>query len=160
VDKELIYFAALIFSQEAFTLTPLFKASIAFFVFCSLSGSLYIFNDIKDLKEDRLHPLKSKRPLAAGRITRVQAVTGFVIFSTLGILLALTLNLNFILIVLLFFVLQIAYSFWLKHIVILDVLIISIGFVMRVAAGAMAIKVDISPWLLICTLLLALFFST
>ena len=112
--KNLFIFAALIFSQEAFTLTPLFKASIAFFVFCSLSGSLYIFNDIKDLKEDRLHPLKSKRPLAAGRITRVQAVTGFVIFSTLGILLALTLSLNFILIVLLFFVLQIAYSFFNK----------------------------------------------
>jgi len=158
-SKNLFIFAALIFSHEAFTIPLLIKAVIAFFVFCSLSGSLYIFNDIRDLKEDRLHPLKSKRPLAAERITRVQAVTGFIIFSALGVLLALTLNLNFILIVLLFFVLQIAYSFWLKHIVILDVLIISIGFVMRVAAGAMAIKVDISPWLLICTLLLALFLA-
>jgi 4-hydroxybenzoate polyprenyltransferase len=157
--KNLFIFAAIIFSQEAFTIPLLFKASIAFFVFCALSGSLYIFNDIIDLKKDRLHPLKSKRPLAAERITRAQAVTGFIIFSTLGILLALTLNLNFIWIVLLFFILQIAYSFWLKHIVILDVFVISIGFVIRVAAGAMAIKVDISPWLLICTLLLALFLA-
>jgi len=157
--KNVFIFAPLIFSQNV-TNPDLFKKSLlAFAVFCLLSGALYILNDLKDMAEDKLHPLKSRRPIAAEKLKRSHAVIAFVVVSLISFLLCLLLNLNFFYIALFYFVLQMAYSFRLKHVVILDVFIVAAGFFIRVIAGGLAIEVYISPWLLICTALLALFLA-
>lgn len=157
--KNFFIFAAIIFSQNIFNLPLLLKAVIAFIAFCVLSSSLYILNDLKDLEEDKHHPIKSKRPLASGRLKKSHAILSFVILSSLGFILAVTLNRNFFIIALVYFILQIAYSFRLKHVVILDVFVIATGFLIRVVAGGLAIEVSLSSWLLICTTLLALFLA-
>ena len=157
--KNFFIFAAIIFSRNIFNLPLLLKAVIAFIAFCVLSSSLYILNDLKDLEEDKRHPIKSKRPLASGRLKKSHAILSFVIISSLGFILAVTLNRNFFIIALVYFILQIAYSFRLKHVVILDVFVIAAGFLIRVVAGGLAIEVSLSSWLLICTTLLALFLA-
>jgi len=157
--KNFFIFAPLIFSQNV-TDPILFKRSLlAFAIFCLLSGSLYILNDLKDMEEDKLHPIKSKRPIASDKLKKGQAIIAFVIVSVISFLLCLLLNMNFFYIALFYYILQIAYSFRLKHVVILDVFIIAAGFFIRVIAGGLAIEVYISPWLLICTALLALFLA-
>jgi 4-hydroxybenzoate polyprenyltransferase len=157
--KNLFIFAPLIFSENIFHRSMFLQSLLAFVVFCLLSGALYILNDLKDIEEDRLHPIKSKRPLAAGRLKKSQAITAFVVLSFVSLLLAAMVNRDFFWVCLVYFVLQIAYSFALKHVVILDVFIVASGFFLRVIAGAVAIQVQISPWLLICTTLLALFLA-
>lgn len=157
--KNFFIFAAIIFSQNILNLPLILKVFVAFVAFCFLSGSLYILNDLRDLEEDKLHPIKSKRPLASGRLKKSTAVLSFIIFCSLALILAVTVNINFFLISLVYFFLQVAYSFRLKHVVILDVFIIAAGFLIRVIAGGLAIEVYISPWLLICTTLLALFLA-
>ncbi len=157
--KNFFIFAAIIFSQNFLDFSLVLKTVLAFIVFCLLSGSLYILNDLKDLEEDKHHPLKSRRPLASGRLEKSSAILFFFVFSVIGLLLAANLNLNFLIIAGVFFVIQVAYSFYLKHVVILDVFIIAASFFIRVVAGALAIEVDISHWLLICTTLLALFLA-
>ena len=158
-SKNLILFAALIFSQRLFQLTMLRDNSIAFIIFCFLSGSVYILNDLIDLEQDRNHPKKSKRPLASGKLKPSTAIISGIILVTLSLISALCLNTNFAWIALSYFILQIAYSTLLKHIVILDVLTVSAGFVLRAIAGGEVIEVPISSWLLICTILLALFLA-
>ncbi len=157
--KNLFIFAPLIFSENIFNRSMFLLSLLAFAVFCLLSGALYILNDLKDIEEDRLHPIKSKRPLAAGRLKKTQAIAAFVVLSFVSLLLAAMVNREFLWVCLVYFVLQIAYSFALKHVVILDVFIVASGFFLRVIAGAVAIQVQISPWLLICTTLLALFLA-
>lgn len=157
--KNLFIFAPLIFSENIFHRSMFLQSLLAFAVFCLLSGALYILNDLKDIEEDRLHPIKSKRPLAAGRLMKSQAIAAFVVLSFVSLLLAAMVNREFLWVCLVYFVLQIAYSFALKHVVILDVFIVASGFFLRVIAGAVAIQVQISPWLLICTTLLALFLA-
>lgn len=157
--KNFFIFAAIIFSRNIFNLPLLLKDVIAFIAFCVLSSSLYILNDLKDLEEDKHHPIKSKRPLASGRLKKSHAILSFVILSSLGFILAVTLNRNFFIIALVYFILQIAYSFRIKHVVILDVFVIAAGFLIRVVAGGLAIEVSLSSWLLICTTLLALFLA-
>lgn len=157
--KNLILFAALIFSQRLFQLAMFRDNSIAFIIFCFLSGSVYILNDLIDLKQDRNHPKKSKRPLASGKLKPSTAIISGIILVTLSLISAFCLNTNFAWIALSYFILQIAYSILLKHIVILDVLTVSAGFVLRAIAGGEVIAVPISSWLLICTILLALFLA-
>ena len=157
--KNLLLFAALIFSQNLFHPTMLRDVSIAFVIFCLLSGSVYTLNDLIDLKQDRNHPKKSKRPLASGKLKPSTAVIAGVILVVLSLTNAVWLNTNFAWIALGYFILQIAYSTLLKHVVILDVLAVSAGFVLRAIAGAEVIHVPISSWLLICTILLALFLA-
>ena len=157
--KNFFIFAPLIFSENIFYRSMFLQTLLAFGIFCLLSGALYILNDLKDLEEDRLHPIKSKRPLAQGELKKRQAIAAFVILSFISLLLAEVVNTEFLWICLIYFILQIAYSFALKHIVILDVFIVASGFFLRVIAGAVAIRVQISPWLLICTTLLALFLA-
>ena len=157
--KNLFIFAPLIFSENIFNRSMFLQSLLAFAVFCLLSGALYILNDLKDLEEDRIHPIKSKRPLAAGKLKKRQAITAFVILSFISLLFASLVNEEFLWVCLVYYVLQIAYSFALKHVVILDVFIVASGFFLRVIAGAVAIQVQISPWLLICTTLLALFLA-
>ena len=157
--KNLLVFAALIFSQNLFNTPMLRDSTIAFVIFCLLSGSVYTLNDLLDIKQDRLHPKKSKRPLASGKLKPAAAVIAGLLLVILSLANAFWLNTNFGLIALSYFILQIAYSTILKHVVILDVLAVSIGFVLRAIAGAEVIDVPISSWLLVCTILLALFLS-
>jgi len=125
-----------------------------------LSGSVYILNDLVDLKQDRVHPLKSKRPLASGLLKPSSAVIAFIILLILSTLVSFSyLNLLFIIVAGAYFLLQVAYSLKLKHIVIIDVFSIAAGFLLRVIAGAEAIEVTFSTWLFFCTILLALFLA-
>jgi 4-hydroxybenzoate polyprenyltransferase len=158
--KNLILFAALIFSQNIFSPLLLFKALAAFAIFCFLSGCVYIINDLLDLKQDQIHPIKSKRPLASGRLKPATAVIAAIALFCLsfGSAAAFT-NLTFMLVALIYFVLQLAYSMLLKHVVILDVFCIAAGFVLRAIGGAEVIDVPISTWLLFCTMLLSLFLA-
>jgi len=157
--KNLFIFASLIFAQKFFDILLLLKTLAAFAIFCLLSGSLYILNDVCDLEEDRFHPKKSKRPIASGTISKYQALGIFILLSLSSLLLAFFLNRNFFVASLIYFLLQLFYSIKLKDVVILDVFIIAAGFVIRVIAGGLVIEVSLSSWLLICTILLALFLS-
>jgi len=158
-SKNFFVYAALIFSQNILNLPLLLKTTIAFSAFCLISSALYIFNDLKDLEEDKLHPLKSKRPIASGKIKKSTAILMIVVLGLLGFSSALTLNKNYFIIILVYFLIQMAYSIKLKHIVILDVFVVALGFLIRVVAGGLAIEVSLSSWLLICTILLALFLA-
>jgi len=158
--KNFFILAPLIFSQNLFNVPLLIKSAIAFAAFCLLSSSLYILNDIRDLDEDKHHPVKSKRPLASGEINRTQAWTAFGLLLTASVIVSvLFLNQNFMIALLIYVILQFSYSFGLKNVIILDVFIIAAGFIIRVISGGFAINVHISHWLLICTLLLALFLA-
>jgi 4-hydroxybenzoate polyprenyltransferase len=157
--KNLIIFAPLIFSQNVFNLPLLLKSVLAFVLFCLISGAAYILNDLKDLEEDKLHPLKSKRPLASGRLNKSQALFTFFFLVIISLIGAFLINISFFIALGVYLVLQFCYSFWLKHVVILDVFLIAAGFFIRVIAGGLVIEVQLSPWLIICTILLALFLA-
>lgn len=155
--KNLFLFAPLVFARQ-FTEIPLVIISAAaFVVFCLLSGAVYIINDLRDAAVDRLHPKKSKRPIASEELGRTQAWASFIILTAVSLAAAFVLNRNFFLAASVYFLLQLAYTLKLKNVVILDIFIVAAGFVIRVVAGGLAIDVPISSWLLICTTLLALF---
>jgi len=157
--KNLILFAALAFSKHLFEARPFLNALLAFAIFCGLSGSVYLLNDIADFQRDRLHPKKRLRPIASGALDRRAAA---IIAALLGLAClgaSATLGLAFAICAVTYLGLNLFYSFELKETVILDVLAISVGFVIRAVAGGEAIGVAISAWLLVCTLLLALFLA-
>ncbi len=155
--KNLLVFAALIFTGNILNVQMALKSIVAFICFCLVTSGIYLFNDIVDLEEDKHHPMKSKRPLARGSVA--PRLAGFVslFLALLGVLCSLWLSIDFVVILLVYLLLFIAYSFLLKHVVIIDVFTIAFGFVLRAAAGAYVLNLTISPWLLICTILLALF---
>lgn len=136
---------------------------LAFVCFCALSGAAYLINDWQDLERDRHHPTKKNRPLAAGRISGRGAAILFAVLLIVAIAAAAwllhlqPLARGFALAALSYFALTLAYSFYLKHEVIIDVLSVAAGFVVRVVAGCLALPVRISPWILFCTFNLALF---
>jgi len=156
--KNLFVFAGVIFSQQM--LTPLLWTAVAAFaIFCGLSGAMYLFNDVVDAARDRLHPTKRLRPIASGRLSpRTASVAGALLLAG-SLAAAFRINVPFGLVALAYGVLLTAYSVWFKHLVILDVLTVAAGFVLRAVAGAVAVDVEISGWLLICTILLALFLA-
>jgi len=157
--KNLVVLAALAFSKHLFEADAILRAGIAFVVFCALSGAVYLINDLSDLERDRLHPSKRLRPLASGALSvpAARLASGLLLLGGLGA--ATTLGPSFAVCSLAYVVLNFAYSFGLKNVPILDTLAISLGFVLRAVAGALAIDVHISSWLLVCTILLALFLS-
>jgi 4-hydroxybenzoate polyprenyltransferase len=157
--KNLLVFAALIFAKELNNPEAVVKSILAFFSFCFLSSSVYLVNDILDIASDCQHPVKSKRPIAMGRISRTTALGIALVLLAVALVISIQLNLQFFLVALAYLLLATVYSLTLKHIVILDVMTVSIGFVLRAVAGAVAIGVAISSWLLVCTILLALFLS-
>ena len=157
--KNFFVFAPLIFSQNVFNLPLLIKSSLAFVLFCLLSGAAYILNDIQDLEEDKIHPVKSKRPLVSGKVKKNHAIIACVFLVLFGLIGAYLLNVHFFIALLIYFILQIAYSGWLKHVVIIDVFLIATGYLIRVIAGGLAIEIQLSPWLFICTILIALFLA-
>jgi 4-hydroxybenzoate polyprenyltransferase len=156
--KNLFVFAGVVFSQNLFT--PLLgRAAIAFAIFCGLSGAIYLVNDAVDMHKDRLHPTKRQRPIASGALPRWLgvALAAALLAGCLGA--AFALSVPFGAVALAYAVLLVAYSLWLKAIVIVDVLTVAIGFVLRAIAGAAAVDVSISGWLIICTILVALFLA-
>ncbi len=155
--KNLILFAGVIFAQQLSSPDLVLKTVAAFVLFCLLSSVIYIINDIKDMDKDRVHPLKSKRPIAAGELSVSFAMVSAAGMAGIALVLAFFLNSGFGWVALLYVVLLCGYSFYFKHLVILDVLTIAIGFVLRAIAGAVVIQVEFSSWLLLCTILLALF---
>jgi 4-hydroxybenzoate polyprenyltransferase len=134
-------------------------ALAAFAVFCALSGAVYLLNDMVDRERDRLHPTKRLRPIASGRLSARRAATVAVVLILLALAGAGAIGPPFAVAAALYVLLLGAYSVWLKHLVIADVLAVALGFVLRAVAGALAIDVAISGWLVICTLLLALFLA-
>ncbi len=157
--KNLIVFAGLLFSKRFLHAGDLVTACAAFAVFCLLSGVVYLVNDIADAAEDRQHALKRLRPVASGRLPRGLAAVFAALIAALSLIAARGIGPGFAATALGYLVLMLAYSLFLKHVVIVDVLAIAVGFVLRAAAGGEAIAVEISPWLLICTILLALFLA-
>ena len=158
-SKNFFFFAALIFSKNLFHYAMTLKTVAGFAVLCMITGATYLFNDVIDCERDRHHPEKCNRPIAFGQLPvsiAISAMAGAVICS-MG--LAFRLDTEFLLVIVLYILLQIAYSTLLKNMVILDVLAITTGFVLRVLAGAVIINVAISSWLLICTFLFALFLA-
>ena len=158
-SKNLIIFAGLVFSQNLLNINYLGRSVAAFFIFCLLSGAVYIINDIIDREQDRRHPVKSKRPIASGTPSVSSAVIFAVIFTIASLIFAYLINLPFFLVAFAYFLLMLAYSFFLKKIVILDVLVVAIGFALRAFAGTVAISVELSVWLFLCAILLALFLA-
>ena len=157
--KNFFVFAPLIFSQNVLNRALVFRAGLAFVSFCLISSAVYLINDLRDIEEDRQHPVKSQRPLASGRLKKSAAVAALAILVPAGFLIALLINRPFTFAALGYFVLQIAYTLWLKHVVILDIFVVAAGFLLRVVAGGLAISVYLSSWLLLCTALLALFLA-
>ena len=157
--KNFFIFAPLIFSRNVLHPAAVLTAAATFAVFCIVSSAHYIFNDLMDIEEDKLHPIKSKRPLASGRLPKGAAVAAMLVLAAIGLGLAAAIGLPILIVSLVYLVLQVAYSIRLKHVVILDIFVVAAGFVIRVVAGGLAIKVMISSWLLICTMLLALFLA-
>lgn len=155
--KNLIVFAALIFGRRLFDPAAVGLSLAAFLIFCGLSGVVYLVNDVMDQEADRRHPLKSRRPIASGELTVRSALGAAAAIGLAAVAAAWWVRFEFGLIAAAYLTLFAGYSRVLKHIVILDVLTIAIGFVLRAAAGALVIDVPMSHWLLVCTILLALF---
>jgi 4-hydroxybenzoate polyprenyltransferase len=157
--KNLLVFAGLLFGHRLFDLNAVLDAVAGFVVFCGLSGVIYLVNDLVDRESDREHPLKAQRPIASGALSMQAAVFAAVAIAAGSLGLALELGPRFTAVALSFLTLLFLYSALLKHIVIVDVLTIAIGFVLRAVGGAVAVNVEISHWLLVCTILLALFIA-
>jgi len=162
--KNLIVFAALLLGQRG--TSPAFldpwaigQAAAAFIIFCGLSGVVYLINDVADRHADRQHPLKRHRPIASGAVSPALAIGTAVLLTAAMLGASWLLRPAFALVAVTYLVLLALYSGSLKHIVIIDVLTIAIGFVLRAVAGALVIGVEIGHWLLIVTLLLALFLA-
>ena len=157
--KNGVVLAALVFAGEAMHADAVRPALLATAVFCLLSSGVYTLNDLIDRDRDRQHPLKKERPLASGRLTTAQAAVMIVLLLLLSLVMAWAVSRSFFMIAILFLALNIMYSVILKDVVIVDVMAVALGFVLRAYAGAVAVGVPASKWLLINTLLLALFLS-
>lgn len=158
--KNLVIFAGLIFDGQMTQMPPFLRVLAAAFLFCLVSGITYTLNDLMDIEADRLHPQKRNRPLASGRLTKVQAITFVIFLSVLVLAAAYLLSPNLALIFIAYSLLMLVYSKWLKKIMILDVIVISMGFVLRVLAGLSVITVAyFSPWLFVLTTLLAMYLA-
>jgi 4-hydroxybenzoate polyprenyltransferase len=166
--KNALIFAGFVFAgrlrEAGINLWPeALRVLLAFVCFCALSGIAYVINDWADLARDRLHPVKKFRPLASGQISKRGAVLILVVLAIIalasGVLIRLSSSVpnGFVAAAAAYFALTLAYSFFLKHEVIIDVLCVAIGFVLRVVAGCLAVPVKISPWIIFCTFTLALF---
>jgi len=158
-SKNLLVFAGLLFGRRLFDGAALLEAVSSFAVFCALSGAVYLVNDIADRDSDRVHPLKMRRPIASGALPINVATGAAFALGAAGMTTAYALGPAFAIVSASYLALQVLYSFSLKHIVIIDVLTLAIGFVLRAAGGAVAVHVEISHWLLVCTILLALFIA-
>ena len=157
--KNLFVLAPLVFGDLLLVQSAVLRAFLALAAFCCASSAVYLINDLRDREEDRRHPLKRFRPLAAGTLSVAAAVAALLALAAAALLLAVYLGLPFLLVLGAYLLLNVLYTLWFKHMVILDVMSISLGFVLRVEAGAVATGVEVSRWLLLCTTFLALFLA-
>ncbi|MEK3704886.1 decaprenyl-phosphate phosphoribosyltransferase [Paenibacillus sp. FSL R7-0198] len=157
--KNVLVFAALIFSIEKLDSTKVIYSLLGFICYCLISSCIYIFNDFLDRHSDRLHPVKKFRPIASGRINPYQALIFAALLFLLTIIASFYLSLIFGIVISGYFLLNLCYSVKMKHIVILDIMAIAAGFVLRAIGGAVVINVYLTPWFLVCTMLLALFLA-
>ncbi|MBE3118710.1 MAG: decaprenyl-phosphate phosphoribosyltransferase [Candidatus Atribacteria bacterium] len=156
--KNAFLFAALVFDGKLFHLPDFLRTLAGFGLFCLISSAVYIFNDLLDVEADRQHPLKKNRPIAKGQLPVPVALAAGATMSLLAIALGYLLAWQFALTILVYFAMMLTYSKWLKHLPILDVLILAAGFVLRVHAGTTLITVErFSPWLYVLMTLLALY---
>jgi len=156
--KNVFVLAALVFDRQLTNPNSLARSLEGFFLFCLLSSCVYIINDIMDVEADRLHPTKKNRPIASGKLSKSAAIIVTIILLLITFPVAYWLSTGFFIIALIYFIVNLAYSLWLKHIPLVDVLILSSGFVLRVGAGVSLIHVErFSPWLYVVTTLLALY---
>lgn len=162
--KNVLVFAAVIFSGQFMVPGALLASLITFVAFCSLASAIYILNDIVDRESDKLHPLKRTRPVASGALSIKVASLASFLLALIGLCLGFFVGSSFesaslltFWFLVIYMVMQITYTFWFKHIVIIDVMFLSAGFVLRVLAGGVAVGAALSPWAIICTILLALF---
>jgi 4-hydroxybenzoate polyprenyltransferase len=155
--KNVFVLAPLVFAGRLFDLHASSMALAAFATFCALSSSVYLINDVRDREADRLHPVKRRRPIAAGEIAPSVASALSVVLAALALVASFRISPGFGRVAAAYFLLNLAYSFGLKHVVILDVMMVASGFLLRAWAGALALDVAISHWLVLCTGLLALF---
>ena len=155
--KNLFVFVPLLFSMHLFEWDYLSIALSAFFIFCLASSAIYVINDLVDIEADRSHPVKKNRPLPSGKISKSTAVITASLILVIVFWLMMYFNTKFILLVVAFITLNVLYSFWFKNIVLLDIFSIAAGFSIRVLAGAFAIAVPISSWLILTTMFISLF---
>lgn len=155
--KNLFVFTGLLFGHAWHDPHLVTQAVTAFIAFCMVSSAIYTLNDIVDLEQDRQHPGKCKRPLASGTVSVSVAIVFAIILAVLGLMLAYAASLTALIILVGYALMNIAYSFWLKHVVILDVFIIATGFMLRILAGTLGIGIPPSQWLLLCGLMVTLF---
>jgi len=155
--KNFFVFTALLFSKNLLNLSKDIDALVGFIIFCMITGYAYMINDLVDLEKDKLHPTKSQRPIASGRLNKTTAIKITTIICLVSLSFAFYIKSFFGIIVLTYFLLNIGYSIYLKNIVIIDVVTIASGFVLRVLGGAVIISVTSSQWLILCTILLSLF---
>ena len=155
--KNLLLFAGIVFAAELGDGGRWLQAVAAFVAYCAASSAAYLVNDVRDAAADRLHPVKRMRPVASGRVSPGVALCAAAGLALVAVAIAAVLGAATLACLLAFLALQGAYSLWLKSVELVDVLAIAVLFVLRAAAGAIAVDVRISPWLLVCTFLLALF---
>jgi 4-hydroxybenzoate polyprenyltransferase len=156
--KNAIIFAALVFDRQLLLPGPFLRTLAGFGLLCALSSAVYIFNDLADIEKDKLHPKKRLRPLPSGRLSQPLALAAAVGLPLVAMPLSFLLDWRFGVIAAIYIVSNVLYSFRLKHVVIIDVLILALGYVLRVGAGVALIVVErFSPWLYLCITLLALF---
>jgi len=155
--KNLFVLTPLIFGKQLSQVDSVLLGGLAFVLFCALSGAVYLLNDIIDAEKDRQHPLKRHRPIPAGRLPVPTAWVAFGAIVAAALAGALAVNLALFGTAAGYLVLNVAYSLVLKHVVFVDVVSIALGFILRILAGAAAVAVPISIWLVLCTFLLALF---
>lgn len=148
--------APLVFSRRALELDSVLEAGIVVAAFSLLASSIYLINDVFDRERDQMHPVKKNRPIAAGLVGVRTAIGVALLIGASAIVLGLHLSLGVVAVLGTYLVLNFSYSFWLKHLVLVDLFVIAIGFVLRVMAGAEAIDVSTSQWILTCTLFLSL----
>ena len=155
--KNVFLFVGLVFSQNLFQIDLFIKVCEGFLVFCLAASSIYVFNDIHDRESDRRHPEKYRRPLAQGSLLVSEAYMVSMVLAAVALMLAFMMDRTFLLILLAYFVLNLAYSLKIKQVVILDIMFIASGFVLRILAGTALAGVNPSDWLVICTITLSLF---
>ncbi len=157
--KNLVFFIAFIFSKNLANTNIYYSLALGFVSLCLVSSANYVTNDILDMKNDASHPEKKNRPLPSGRITASEAYVLALALLLVSFALAYAVNLAFFSAMILFFALTQIYSFHAKKVVFVDIVLVSINFVIRAISGALAISVVFSPWLVLCSFLLALFIS-
>lgn len=157
-SKNAVVFAALVFGDPQVD-HAIVRSIAAFIAFCAISSAGYIVNDAIDIEQDRIHPIKQRRPIASGAVSTRNGLIIAASLITLGLVISFVVNPVLLIVMLGYVVLTASYSLRLKNIVLLDAFVIAIGFLLRAVAGAAAVEVPVSAWLMLCTLLLALFLA-